>query len=179
MNQTHKRNLKWYEAKYKEVLMNSKTVEANRPHLETHAVSEDNANTSIAPGVSITLATTLNTQSETPQDTIHQSGEFSDKLWHSASSYKCVRCEEKGDYLKIYKHVSKVHGVKLEMKQGVDFRAEIEYHMCLECEAMVKCDPFFISHHLKSKHRRTLSWYESKYRDELLKNEDVKIIPAN
>ena len=102
------------------------------------------------------------------------SGEVVTKKWHSASSYICTRCKEEGDYLNIYKHVSRVHGIKPKMKPGVDFRSVIEYHMCFECEAMVQCDPFFISHHLKSKHGKTLSWYESKYRDSLMNNVDIK-----
>ena len=62
------------------------------------------------------------------------SGEFA--RWHSASTYMCSRCEEGGDYLKIDRHVSKVHGVKCVMKPVVDFRAKIEYHMCFECKAI-------------------------------------------
>ena len=106
----------------------------------------------------------------TPTETFGISGEFA--RWHSACSYMCTRCEEGGDYLKIYRHVSKVHGVKREMKPVVDFSAKIEYHMCFECKAIVKCDPYFITHHLKNKHRKTLSWYESKYKEALM-NEKV------
>ena len=185
MKSRHNKSLLWYETTwltenrtpghniddYKVVNTKYANQEQKSDVLSTPV--EDPANPS-GTGTPKFVHSKTNKPATSSTETTVISGDVATKMWNNTSSYMCNRCEEEGDYLKIYRHVSKYHGVKREMKPDVDFKAEIRYHMCFECEEMVKCDPFFISHHLKSKHRKTLSWYEFKYEEELMNNEGPK-----
>ena len=98
-------------------------------------------------------------------------------MWHSASSYECMKCGEEGDYLTIDRHVRECHHFVGEMKPGKEFSGNIEYHTCVMCEELIESDPHFINEHMSNKHRRSLTWYESKLKEMLMSGRVKKGIP--
>ena len=99
---------------------------------------------------------------------LDNSGESVTKMWHSACSYECLTCGYEGDYLTIDRHVRECQGIQGEMSPGLHYSGKIEYHVCFLCDDNVECDPHIINQHMSGKHRRSLSWYESKYKETLV-----------
>ena len=191
MSRKHKKHLQWYETKYKNLqiiptLPNHNSY-VNKPHIKQEAnlnatPKENPNNTTVelngfkTPSPTSSILTTQ--MMPIPNDNIsYFSGELITKKWHSASSYMCIKCEVEGGYMEIYRHLWNVHGVQ-QMKFDVDVSVKIKHHVCLNCGERVNCDPHFIGEHLTSKHKKNMSWYESKYKERLINVKIQKKIPT-
>ena len=96
------------------------------------------------------------------------SGETVTKMWHSASTYQCLACGEEGDYLTIDNHIRERHGIYGKLTPGLEFSGKVEYHTCLMCDEPIESDPHVINEHMNGKHRRSLAWYESRFKEMLV-----------